>query len=189
MMPPEDRAPAGRARRARRWSRALETTLDAAAATNPNPGRRVVSATQPRRIHRGRRALFGLDIDVSTLPAGRHDQRRLRQHRRRADAVRDGDAGLHARRGVRQPRRGGRSVARPRARRNTTCRERSRRRTASRARRLARAAAPSSPTTSRPTASTSSSCCCTASRPGCSSAAPCATSRWKSRSTASASRS
>ena len=68
------------------------------------------------------------------------------------------------------------------------CRGRSRRRAASKARRSARAAARSSRTTSRPTATTSSRCCSTASRPGSSSAGPSATSRWKWRSTATASR-
>ena len=41
------------------------------------------------------------------LSASRHHQRELRQHCRCPDAVGDGDAGLHARGGLRQPRRVG----------------------------------------------------------------------------------
>ena len=76
---------------------ALETTLDAAAAANAEPGR--------RSFQRLNRAEYAAAVRDAVRPrhrrqrvsARRHDQRQLRQHRRRADAVRDGDAGLHAR--------------------------------------------------------------------------------------------
>ena len=49
---------------------ALETTLDRAAAANPNPGRRVFQRLNRAEYAAAVRALFGLDIDVSTyLPA------------------------------------------------------------------------------------------------------------------------
>jgi hypothetical protein len=49
---------------------ALETTLDRAAAANPNPGRRVFQRLNRAEYAASVRALFGLDIDVSTyLPA------------------------------------------------------------------------------------------------------------------------
>ena len=55
------------------------------------------------------RDLLGLDIDVSAyLPAG-HDERRLRQRRRRADVLAAADAGLSARRQSDQPARRRRS--------------------------------------------------------------------------------
>jgi hypothetical protein len=49
---------------------ALETTLDAAAAANPNPGRRSFQRLNRAEYTAAIRAIFGLDIDVSTfLPA------------------------------------------------------------------------------------------------------------------------
>ena len=49
---------------------ALETKLDAAAAANPNPGRRSFQRLNRAEYAAAVRALFGLDIDVSTyLPA------------------------------------------------------------------------------------------------------------------------
>jgi hypothetical protein len=49
---------------------ALETTLDAAAATNPNPGRRVFQLLNRAEYTAAVRTLFGIDIDVSSyLPA------------------------------------------------------------------------------------------------------------------------
>ncbi len=51
-------------------SGALESTLDAAAATNPNPGRRVFQRLNRAEYTAAVRALFGIDIDVSSyLPA------------------------------------------------------------------------------------------------------------------------
>jgi hypothetical protein len=49
---------------------ALETTLDAAAEANPNPGRRAFQRLNRAEYAAAIRSLFGLDIDVSTyLPA------------------------------------------------------------------------------------------------------------------------
>jgi hypothetical protein len=49
---------------------ALETALDAAAAANPNPGRRAFQRLNRAEYAGAIRALFGLDVDVSTyLPA------------------------------------------------------------------------------------------------------------------------
>jgi hypothetical protein len=49
---------------------ALETTLDAAAAAHPNPGRRSFQRLNRAEYAAAIRALFGLDVDVSTyLPA------------------------------------------------------------------------------------------------------------------------
>ena len=150
----------------------------------------VVPATEPRGI-RGRdpRAVRPRHRR-QRVPAGRHDQRGLRQHRRRADAVGHGDAGLHARRGVREPRR--RWATRPPIPSSTHLRraanavaEGSRRRRAVRhARRHRRHAQLSG----RRQVQVPAAAARRADR-RCSSAAPCATSRWKSRSTASAPRS
>ena len=73
----------------------LESQLDQAAAARPNPGR-----TEP--LHRLNRAeyrnavrdLLGLDLDVVAAPAARRFELRLRQHRRRAEAVADADGTL-----------------------------------------------------------------------------------------------
>ena len=89
---------------------ALETTLDTAAAAHPNPGRRSFQRLNRAGVRRRDPRAVRPRHRRQHLSARRHDQRELRQHRRRADAVRDGDAGLHARRGVRQPSRGRRSV-------------------------------------------------------------------------------
>ena len=53
LMPPKKRRGSRTPRRALALVTALETALDAAAAANPNPGRRVVPAAEPRRIRRG----------------------------------------------------------------------------------------------------------------------------------------
>ena len=76
---------------------ALETRIDRAAALNPNPGRRPFqrlnraeyarAVARPAR-HRRRR---------QRVPAARHDQPRLRQHRRRAGVLADADGRLPAR--------------------------------------------------------------------------------------------
>ena len=80
---------------------ALETTLDEAAA-KPNPGPPDVPAPQPRRVRRRGEEHLRHRRRRRGVSAVGHDQRELRQHRRRADALGDGDAGLHARGRVRQ---------------------------------------------------------------------------------------
>jgi hypothetical protein len=87
---------------------ALETSLDKAAAA-PNPGYRSFQRLNRAEYAAAIRAMLGIDDRRRGVPAGRHDQRRLRQHRGRADAVGHGHAGLPARRGVREPRRDRRS--------------------------------------------------------------------------------
>ena len=89
---------------------ALETTLDAAAAAQAESRPAVVPAAESRRVRRGGQVALRPRHRRQHVSARRHDQRELRQHRRRADAVGHGDAGLHARGGVRQPRRRRRSL-------------------------------------------------------------------------------
>jgi hypothetical protein len=70
MMPPREasRQPDAPTRMA--LATALETTLDAAAAANPNPGRRSFQRLNRAEYAAAIRAVFGLDLDVSTyLPA------------------------------------------------------------------------------------------------------------------------
>jgi hypothetical protein len=185
MMPPKEAARKPDAATRLALVSALETTLDASAAANPNPGRRTFQRLNRPEYTAAIRSLFGLDIDVdSYLPADT------------ISASFDNIADVQmpsatVMQGYMRTSRAWPWAIRPptRRRRSTTCRGRNPRRDASTARRSARAAAPSSPTTSPPTASTSSSSCSTASRPGCSSGAPSATSRWRWRSTASAPRS
>ncbi len=69
MMPPKSSRQPDAATRAALVT-ALETTLDAAAAANPNPGRRSFQRLNRAEYVAAVRALFGLDVDVSTyLPA------------------------------------------------------------------------------------------------------------------------
>jgi len=70
LMPPKEvsQKPDGAARMA--LVSALETTLDAVAAVNPNPGRRSFQRLNRAEYAAAIRALFGFDIDVTTyLPA------------------------------------------------------------------------------------------------------------------------
>ena len=92
MPPPGARRPGGDTLLA--LVQGLEERLDAAAAANPNPGGRTfqrlnryeyeTSIRDPARPRRGR----------GCVPAARHQERQLRQHRRRADGVADA-AGAH----------------------------------------------------------------------------------------------
>ena len=69
LMPPKDHPQPDRATRLALAS-ALETTLDAAAAARPNPGRRPFQRLNRAEYAAAIRALFGLDVDVSAyLPA------------------------------------------------------------------------------------------------------------------------
>jgi hypothetical protein len=69
LMPPKRASQPDRANRMALVT-VLETTLDRAAAANPNPGRRVFQRLNRAEYAAAMRALFGLDIDVSTyLPA------------------------------------------------------------------------------------------------------------------------
>ena len=100
-----------------------------------------VPAPQSRRIRaRGERAARARRRR-QRVPAARHDQRRLRQRRRRADVLGDADGRLPARREPHQ--RAGRRRSEGRRRRSspTRCRAPARRCSTSRARRSARAAA------------------------------------------------
>ena len=118
MMPPagHERPPDGGARR---LATSLETKLDAAAEARPNPGRRTFqrlnraeyTAVDPRHaVARHRRRV---------VPAARHHQPQLRQHRRRAVDVGDAARGLPARRVAGEPPRGRRSRGDARTRRST----------------------------------------------------------------------
>jgi cytochrome c553 len=69
LMPPKTARQPDRATR-QALAGALESALDAAAATNPNPGRRVFQRLNRAEYTAAVRALFGIDIDVSSyLPA------------------------------------------------------------------------------------------------------------------------
>jgi len=69
LMPPK-RAPQPNAANRMALVTTLETTLDKAAAARPNPGRRLFQRLNRAEYAAAVRALFGLDIDVSTyLPA------------------------------------------------------------------------------------------------------------------------
>ena len=70
MMPPKEAARKPDAATRLALVTALETTLDTAAAANPNPGRRTFQRLNRPEYAAAVRSLFGLDIDVSTyLPA------------------------------------------------------------------------------------------------------------------------
>ena len=81
------------------FTASLEAALDRAAAANPNPGR-----TEPfHRLNRAEyqnaiRDLLGLEVDATHVAADRRDQLRLRQHRRRAEAVAAADRAVSQRR-------------------------------------------------------------------------------------------
>ena len=80
------------------------------------PGWRPFQRLNRAEYARAVKDLLGLDVDVTAFPAARHDQRRLRQRRRRADVLADADGGLPARGQPDQPPRGRRSRARRRRR-------------------------------------------------------------------------
>ncbi len=167
---------------------AFETRIDRAAALDPNPGVAAVAAAEPRRVRARGQGSARPRRRRRRLPARRHDQRRLRQHRRHPDDLADVDGRLPAGSQPDQPA-GGRAIARPRpARRPGRWRAPRRRCATSTARRSALAAGSRCCTRSRPTATTSSRSCCTWVRPAICSAARTAASRSTCRSTASASR-
>ena len=100
-----------------------------------------VPAPQSRRVRaRGERAARARRRR-QRVPAARHDQRRLRQRRRRADLLGDADGRLPARGEPHQRAGGRRSEGRRRRSSPTRCRAPARRCSTSRARRSARAAA------------------------------------------------
>ena len=188
LMPPKEAARKPDAATRMALVAALETALDAAARhPEPGPARRssgsIARSTRPRFARSS-----GSTSTSASYPAGRHHQRQLRQHRRRADAVRDGHAGLSARGGAREPRRGRRSVDRrqldavrraadavaegPRRRRAVRHARRHRRHAQLPGRRQIQVPAAAPRRADRASSSD----------------APSATSRWKSRSTANASR-
>ena len=119
---------------------ALEAQADArAVAADARPPH--VPAAEPRRVRaldpRSARARH----QRRRLPAARHQERQLRQHRRRAAAVADADAGVSDRGRRDQPAGRRRSRPRRRAKPPTRCRAGPRSGSRSRARRTARAAA------------------------------------------------
>ena len=84
------RAAADARARRRRSSAWLEGELDRAAAATPNPGRTVPLHRLNRAEYRNAvRDLLAVDIDVAEPAAGRRGELRLRQHRRRVEAVAD----------------------------------------------------------------------------------------------------
>ena len=94
------RAPPGRRGALAVCDLARESKVDAAAALHPNPGPPAVPAAEPCRV----RALGARSARSrrrrQRVPAARHAQRRLRQHRRRPDVLGDADGRLPARRGA-----------------------------------------------------------------------------------------
>ena len=188
MMPPSG-AKRPDADRVARWSRALESRMDALAAADPDPGWRPFQRLNRAEYAREVRQMLALDVDVTAFL--------------RADTVSDGfdnvadvqtfsptlmegylrAASRIADAGDRRSRQLG--DARP----PSSCRRRRRSWSASTARRSARAAASPSSTRSRPTASTCSAWTSSPSRSAVSSATPRPASRSKCRSTARAWRS
>ena len=166
MMPP-------RARRRRAATRAALVAALEARSTAPRRARTRTPdapAPQPRRVRARDQSLFGLDVDAGAWLPARHEERELRQHRRRADAVGDAARRLPRRRERRQPPRRRRPEGGVTSDDLQACRGSPRSGSGSRARRSARAAASPPRTTSRPTANTSSASRCTRSHRGSSSA-------------------
>ncbi len=86
----------------------LETTIDTHAAANPNPGGRTFQRLNRPEYARAIQELLDLDVDAGQVAAARHEERQLRQHRRRAGAVADAARVVPERRGRHQPHGGGR---------------------------------------------------------------------------------
>ena len=168
---------------------ALAARVDAAAAKNPNPGWRPVSAPHARGVRAGGEGPARRRARRHRVPAARYRQPRLRQHRRGAEFFADLVRGVSARRrpgdaarGWRSPRVGHVGDLHGAARSNRRC-------GTSKARRSARVAASRSCMCFRQTAPTSSASCSCAPSPASSSATPrsrsrAATSRWRFWSTA-----
>ncbi len=163
MPPPGRRRPGGDYPHGARST--LESLIDKAAALKPEPGVRTFQRLNRAEYERSIKALLDLDVDAGDLAAARHQERQLRQHRRRADAVADAARRVPRRRERDQPARGGRPEGQRRFARPT------------RSPRLALAVGPRRGradrharrhlrrrTRSRPTASTSSRSRCTRSR-------------------------
>ena len=135
------RQPAAERRRARRRSPTSSRRRPTRAPRRAGAGPAHVPAAEPRRV----RALDPRSARARRqrrrLPAARHQERQLRQHRRRAAAVADADAGVSDGGRRDQPAGGRRSRRRRRAKRPTRCRAGPRSGSTSRARRTARAAA------------------------------------------------
>ena len=112
MMPPAGARRPAPAQLAR-WSTALERGWTRSPARDPDPGWRPFQRLNRAEYAREIKHLLGLDVDVTAFLPRRHDQRRLRQRRRRADVLADVDGRLPARR---QPHRdaGGRRSGRAR---------------------------------------------------------------------------
>ena len=150
------------ARRSTRLAAAVETARSTAPPPrNPNPGRAPLHRMNRVEYANAIRDLLALDVDAVDAAAGRRFEPRLRQHRRRARRVAVAARALRRRRRRRSA--GWPSASREAAPAQSHLHRQGRsqsepaRSTASRS---ARAAAPSSATTSRSTASTRSSCRC-----------------------------
>ena len=138
---PAQLAAAGRVRSKRAWTRLPPRS--------PDPGWRPVPAAEPRRVRARGQADGRARRGRHRVPAGRHDQQRLRQRRRRADVLADADGGLPARGQPHRDARGGRSRQLARVRPPSSCRRPRRSSSAPTVRRSARAAACRSSTPSR----------------------------------------
>ena len=133
-------------------------SVDAYAKANPNPGGRTFQRLNRPEYTRAVKDLLDLDVDAGRLAAARHDERELRQHRRRAGAVADAARVVPERRRRHQPH-GGRRQERAVDRHDLhqpDLHVAASRGITSKARRTARAAAWSWSTSSRPTANTRS---------------------------------
>ena len=86
----------------------LETTVDAYAKTNPNPGGRTFQRLNRPEYTRADQGTARPRRRRRPLAAARHDERELRQHRRRAGAVADAARVVPERRRRHQPHGGGR---------------------------------------------------------------------------------
>ncbi len=138
--------------------RALETSRGCARQGQPESRRPHVPAPESSRVHPRGQGSARARRRCRQVAAERHDERELRQHRRRTGAVADAARVVPERRGGHQPHGGRRQDARRRSITPTPTRPtcRSTRGIASLARRSARAAAWSSTTCSPRTANTSS---------------------------------
>ena len=97
MMPPPRRAAPGRRDATRRSSARSRPTVDAAAAAQAESRRPHVPAPEPRRVRARDQGSARPRRRRRRLAAARHDERELRQHRRRADAVADAARGVSER--------------------------------------------------------------------------------------------
>ena len=90
MMPPPGTEGTSGRRHADRCSRARSSRCwTSMRRPSPEPGARTFQRLNRAEYERSIKDLLGLDVDAGKLAAARHEERQLRQHRRRADAVGD----------------------------------------------------------------------------------------------------